>query len=377
MSITGEQLLAAVQHLTELDARAEAASLAMELGDEARERMAAIGIPERSPELFQLFRVSDLRSTQRLKDREKQESFPAFDVFAKRLSAWGVSDLALAKALFEEFFPTYERLRSQLFKSRSMATHVTAVLRPFRLKYVELWKESNVNGINFDFLEKRTHELSSQVVSSRDELTIWQKRVYALFSETAVVRKTAQARMADSKPEAEHKRPLGTISEPSEKIYEHQWRNWFLANSDRLLKTDLSEIPPLRQDAVYRSAPLRRHAEGRDAGAVWRYVNQDNAYSKAARPDSETQVNITIASATNVDLKSEWAGTLQPTARSQVREWLDDTNMFWGSDSVAVTGSVSFGIGETKSTHELPAMSLEKFTDLVCSSIDRKTRPPK
>jgi hypothetical protein len=95
------------------------------------------------------------------------------------------------------------------------------------------------------------------------------------------------------------------------------------------------------------------------------------------RPDSETQVNITIASATNVDLKSEWAGTLQPTARSQVREWLDDTNMFWGSDSVAVTGSVSFGIGETKSTHELPAMSLEKFTDLVCSSIDRKTRPPK
>jgi hypothetical protein len=139
MSITGEQLLAAVQHLTELDARAEAASLAMEMGDEARERMAAIGIPERSPELFQLFRISDLRSTQRLKDREKQESFPAFDVFASRLSAWGVSDLALAKALFEEFFPTYERLRSQLFKSRSMATHVTAVLRPFRLKYVELW----------------------------------------------------------------------------------------------------------------------------------------------------------------------------------------------------------------------------------------------
>lgn len=370
MGISGEQLLAGVQYLTEKQSRLQAERIALTLGEESQSEMERLGLAHRAPELFQLFRSSDLRAPRGFDQNPGNEN-PAELHFVTTALAWGVP-IDDAKELFERFANRYRELRTLLFKSRSLATHVMAVLRPFRAKYIELWKENNIKQIDFGWLQNQTEYLESVTIDNLDQLFEWRQRVYLLFSKCAVIDKETEVRLVGERLSDDHKKPLGMIRGSSEKIYEHQWRSWFQAYGSELMQLDYSTVPPLRQNAVYTTPALSREKWNTAMGAYSRFSYDASTARPKLSTSNELQLKIQLQSNTDSSLQSEWSGVIEDTSTQQIDEWLKDVQLFWGAAAESVAGSLTFGRGETESQHAVPKMTVDKFAELVTKTIERK-----
>jgi hypothetical protein len=212
------------------------------------------------------------------------------------------------------------------------------------------------------------HKIEEEIISTSSELDLWLEKIYALFREVAVDRKSINTEIKIMSPgvgkaNRRDRRSDGMISETSERIYRQRWSNWCMENIETLLSfvnADDSDPKVIRMKAPSQK-PFR---------ALDRYMHVMSQESPKPRTLSTQKLTLTLTSNTNEVLTATrtWLGV--DAALSEVAEWLKLLPLMWGDDSAQFSTTYRFENEQGESEIVLPVMSLESATSRLPALIE-------
>lgn len=379
MPIQGTELIARIQSLVNLQTRSEGRRLGSAMAERVLPDLEKHGAARHADMIFDMMRRTrrDFRNIQSL---FKRDSDPAQDhmevrsgiesVLYETLSVLGdftKEDVNEFYAKHEDFF---EELLRELNQSRSKATHILAVFRPFKEKYVASWAKE-LDFYPAEEIRSRARKLENVVIMNPLDLDTWVNQVYELF-EDASVYKGKLAEEVKQNDDARRLRarhvPFGMISESSERIYRQRWLNWYNENEKELSSLVLGErgmtqnnwsdvlnstsFNMTQMPSMNLSVPPVHSPVGTDAPPI----------GAPAAPASQGQITLSVQSTSNGKLKGQRTWLNEELALGELELWLGMLDGLWQEHAREVSIEVKFVTATGDSEVTLPAMSVAGAT---------------
>lgn len=379
MPIQGTELIARIQSLVNLQTRSEGRRLASAMAERVLPDLEKHGAARHADIIFDMMRRTrrDFRNIQSV---FKRDSDPARDhmevrsgiesVLYETLSILGDftrEDVNEFYAKHEDFF---EELLRELNQSRSKATHILAVFRPFKEKYVASWAKE-LDFYPAEEIRARAKALEDATLLNPLDLDTWVNQVYGLFEEASVFK----GKLAEEIKQNEDARrvrarhvPFGMISESSERIYRQRWLNWFNENEKELSALVLGErgITQGNWSEVLKSTSFNStHMPSMNfpAPQMQSSISTEAApMVAAASPSPQGQITLNVHSTSNSKLKGQRTWLNEDLALGELELWLGMLDALWQEHAREVSIEVKFVTGTGDSEFTLPAMSVPAAT---------------
>lgn len=345
MALPGRELVGTIQALLEVQTRNEQRMLVLKMTEIASVSLQNCGIVGHADEVFDLFRSIDKEHgfSSEVLDRRR-------GIVANRLHNWGLRDLEEAGRVADSLYENYIPLRRELFGSRSRSAHVSAVLRPFSKKYLNIWAEGFGERFDLTSVSSRVERLNDTYIENEVDLQRWSDQVYELFSSVAVI-------PADST----EKRVMGTIRAASERTYRQQWNFWMRNNAKSLLTGEFDAtvasyepayLPGFAQDA--RSFNYRSDYDQRPIRVE--VPASTPAAEMAAGPSQPVSIKLTCLANDSLNAERTWLH--KPEAIAELGDWVKNMGLFWGGDEIEIAVELGITTSSGESKFNLPSMPL-------------------
>ncbi len=372
-NITGTQLVVGIKYLTEAASRQADRDVETAMAEAVMHDLTEISAAKFAPKIFRLFRMSELRpeafrgaSVQTPSDSSSApgaNSRFSKSYFVDKLTSWVDVAPQAANELFDKHLERFIQLRGDLFRARSRATHVAAVVRPFIPRYLESWRAANVNGLDFAEIDSTVHRLGAQLVTNESEFKEWAREVFNLFRQCAVVRDNTEWPISRDDPRGS--RPVGMIRSQSEKVYANQWDAWIDAYGRELLALDLVAIT---QAMDQQTLAYRRNTDSHSRVAFTR---------TQSFKEFGMRIQVVVTATHDSTLRAEWnSWANHPGASQSFQEWADDLILLWGDNANSVQGVITLEPGTAAKTMPVPTATFSKLKDIVSQFILRKAASP-
>ena len=315
--------------------------------------------------------ASRLRSSTTVGDEWDDASGRAFHEVS---SMWGLMQPSFAGTVFEKLNVEYQKLKSELFASRSQAAHVNAVLRPFKRKYFEIWKESKLNGGDFDKWAREIHVLAERPIADTIDLSMWAKDVYDVFSKLAVLQFDPETR---TRPDSNAGKPLGAISASSERTYRQQWFSWIEKNDERLLQhlgrpkeasASMAAFEGAHMDSLSTSTSSFSNFE-----SVMAPVPAASSVVPAAAMSQTAAISVRLVNQEDQSLFADRTWNKSADALQQVGPWIATLERIWGKSTQQVLTTLEIDLPDGATKLNLPQQGLGTLTQVVRDAIDSLT----
>lgn len=369
MAITGNDLITRLEGLVNLQTRTEIRKVDQVLADAMRGDLAAHGAERHADGIFEILRrarrewtAARFASQRKPGVEEAIVSMPRFEEFLLSvLAPLGTFSLDDVFALYSKHGALFEELVRQLNHARSKATHILAVLRPFKERYVANW-ERDVDLFAGDEVRKRAHDLKSRVVSNPWDLEVWINDVFNLFSQAAVyrgdVKSESHERIANATPR-ERLFPAGLISESSERIYRQRWINWFHENQGELSRlVGAQQVNQVLGPSASSASNMKDIQLLTNTG-----VGQVDLSVETSVGSNLSEVALDISSNLDGAISAQRSWGRKDAAVKELGTWLTVLNLAWGAAGESVIAKLRLLSDSGESEVVLPAMSLEEAND--------------
>ena len=379
MPIQGTELIARIQSLVNLQTRSEGRRLGSAMAERVLPDLEKHGAARHADMIFDMMRRTrrDFRNIQSL---FKRDSDPAHDhmevrsgiesVLYETLSVLGdftKEDVNEFYAKHEDFF---EELLRELNQSRSKATHILAVFRPFKEKYVASWAKE-LDFYPAEEIRHRARTLEGVVIMNPLDLDTWVNQVYELFEDASVYKGKLAVEVKQNddarRVRARHV-PFGMISESSERIYRQRWLNWYNENEKELSALVLGERGMTQNNwsDVLKSTSFnmtQMPSMNLSVPPVQSPISTDAPPIGApAAPTSQGQITLSVQSTSNGKLKGQRTWLNEELALGELELWLGMLDGLWQEHAREVSIEVKFVTATGDSEVTLPAMSVAGAT---------------
>jgi hypothetical protein len=264
---------------------------------------------------------------------------------------WGVVDKNQLVLLYAETRASFESILTDFNSSRSRATHVLALFRPFQDRYFHEWVAS-VSPYPKTYLEQKISHLRETFVSDKIELSIWANEVFELFQESAVFYPETQE-IIQKDPNRKGSLPLGMISSQSVRIYGQQWRLWIREFENDILSSQETTIGSIKIEATDRGGTLLTPIE------------------ILPEPRFAEHVAIEIEISPDVDdslvAKKSWNQI--ENAELTAKNWVISTGRLWSVQESRCKAAIKSWTGDANSEMSVKAQDFETLAGMVESYI--------
>lgn len=379
MPIQGTELIARIQSLVNLQTRSEGRRLASAMAERVLPDLEKHGAARHADTIFDMLRRTR-RDFRNIQSAFKRDSDPARDhmevrsgiesVLYETLSILGDFTREDVKEFYARHEDFFEELLRELNHSRSKATHILAVFRPFKEKYVASWAKE-LDFYPAEEIRSRARTLEGVAIMNPFDLDTWVNQVYELFVDASVYK----GKLAEEIKQNEDARrvrarhvPFGMISESSERIYRQRWLNWFNENEKELTALVLggrgmtqenwSEVlkstsfNSTHMPSMNFSAPQMQNSISTEAAPM----------AAAASPSPQGQITLNVHSTSNSKLKGQRTWLNEDLALGELELWLGMLDALWQEHAREVSIEVKFVTGTGDSEFTLPAMSVPAAT---------------
>ena len=249
MKITGGELVALIAQRATEQVESERELAAKDLAVAFHRVIGDALTFEQCLPVFDIYRKYDLRAAQIGQNLPNGELGSRSETLVDDLAkAFETIPRRVLDSFVERSWDDYRQARSGLFRARSRASHVTAVLKPFKRRYFDIWEKSLGDQRDFRAGRSRIAELEAKTCRDIRDIELWAEDVIDLFAEFGVVDRSSDAEM----------RPMGTISSNSLRTYRLQWRNWIEENGGALIGgyAEAPSAPKLQSSFISAPAPV-------------------------------------------------------------------------------------------------------------------------
>jgi hypothetical protein len=382
MPIQGTELIARIQSLVNLQTRSEGRRLSSAMAERVLPDLEKHGAARHADQIFDMLRRTrrDFRNVQSM---FRTNSDPAQDhaevrtniesVLYEVLSVLGdfsKDDVTEFYSKHEDFF---EELLRELNHSRSKATHILAVFRPFKEKYVASWAKE-LDHYPADEVRARAKALEDATLLNPLDLDTWVNQVYALFEDSSVFK----GKLAEEIKQNEDARrvrarhvPFGMISESSERIYRQRWLNWYNENEKELTALVLGERGMTQgnwNDVLKSTGFNSTHMPSLNflSSAAQSPITKDAPLIEAPTPSMpQGQITLSVQSASNAKLKGQRTWLNEDLALGELELWLGMLDGLWQDHAREVLLEVKFVTSTGDSEVSLPAMTIDAASKMI------------
>jgi hypothetical protein len=248
----------------------------------------------------------------------------------------------ILRTVYREHEDLFETLQSELNSLRSKTTHVSAVFRPFKPKYFDIWAEAVVDFRKSQLMVK-AGDLYSRQIEDIISFKIWADDVYSLFSESAVYDPT-EMRLRTAEPAHPGINriplPMGMIRKGSERIYGQQWRLWIRENQEEIAEYIQSTSPESRQRVETIVAAV---AQSREPVKAETHESLTTNLITTQILQSEIELVVTPINDATLTASQTW-GT-KAIALGEIGEFIEALKDAWGNGEGQVRCTFKFGNG--------------------------------
>jgi hypothetical protein len=362
-----------MQGLLKVQSRAEVRKLSDAMAEQVRPDLELRNAGVHAEQVFDVFkRIRREVALMRYRALDEGSSTPrefaqrqdelVVDLLFQVMITWGDFSREEVRDFYFRHLDFFESLLSDLNHSRSKSTNVSAVFRPFKPRYLESWSRE-LDLYPSDRVRFAIHELEEEIISTESELVRWLERVYNLFREAAVDKKSINTEMKimsapSGRTNRRDRRTDGMISEASERIYRQRWTTWCKENTETLL--DYVNADQSHPEVIRMKSPTQKPFRPIDS-----FMQAAAPVSSQPRPRSLQKLSLTLTSSTNESLTATrtWMG--MDSALRDVTGWIELLPTIWGHEAnqVSITYKVENESGESEIA--LPVMSLELATSRI------------
>jgi hypothetical protein len=376
MPIQGTELIARIQSLVNLQTRSEGRRLGSAMAERVLPDLEKHGAARHADIIFDMLRRTrrDFRNIQSV---FKRDSDPARDhmevrsgiesVLYETLSVLGDFTKEDVKEFYSKHEDFFEELLRELNQSRSKATHILAVFRPFKEKYVASWAKE-LDHYPAEEIRARAQALEGVAIMNPFDLDIWVNQVYELFEDSSVFKgklaEEVKYNEGAGRLRARHV-PFGMISESSERIYRQRWLNWYNENEKELSALVLGERGMTQNNwgdvlklggfnsthmpsSFHMSTPLVQNPTNADSAPI----------AAAASPATQGQITLSVQSVSSAKLKGQRTWLNEDLALGELELWLGMLDGLWQEHAREVSIEVKFVTATGDSEVTLPAMNV-------------------
>ncbi len=350
MPIRGSELVQRLQTMVQVSTRERHRAINEQFALEIIEDLRPFGLQDQADEAFDFFRKWR-RDGMSMKKMEEAYGASEMSVQARRegeregRDPWLRIPLYKLIEIFENRRESFDFFVSEFNNIKSKSTHVTAVFRPFKEKYLDEWSR-HFDSYPLDKVQRMTTELNTEVVSDKVELHIWATSVYELFKLAAVYNPAYEQKASWLGSEKSERRlPQGMISSTSERIYGQQWRLWLRENEEEIsqyLFQAQVETPDLNQGSM----ALR---------TIEAPLGPEVAKSEQA---DELSIQVSVLDAPELTSTQTWVNS--DYTNSELRDWLDLLGKAWGLEKELVQITLKFSSSMKSSELSLRPSEISK-----------------
>ena len=332
MAIRGSELVQRLQSMVQVSTRERHRTISEQFASEVIEDLRPFGLQGQASDAFDYLRkwrrdgvsMKKLEEAHRLNELSREAPR---EVDRDVRDPWLRIPLHKLIELFENHKESYDFYLSEFNNIKSKSTHVTAVFRPFKDRYIQEWSRY-LDTYPVQLVEKMISDLNSEEIGDKVELNIWASSVYELFKLAAVYNPDYEQKTLRLDAERSQKRlPQGMISSTSERIYGQQWRLWFRENEDEisayLLQAQVDNVD-LNQDVM----------------SLKTYDTQLDPGPSEPEPMDELSIQVSVLDSPGLTSTQTWLDRDYTTA--ELKDWLDLLNKAWGLDDELVQITVKF-----------------------------------
>lgn len=334
MAINGSDLLARLQSMVKVEQQRKQRAFASTFGNVVRARMFELGRGELAGEAF-----DEIRKWKRDEQLIRNE-VPNVGEKARRNMPHAIPEETL-RIVYNENIDLFETLQSELNSLRSKTTHVSAVFRPFKPKYFDVWADAVQDFPKFKLLDK-AGDLHIRPVTDLISFKIWADDVYSLFSESAVYDPTVMSLKNADTGANRIPLPMGMIRKGSERIYGQQWRLWIRENQEEIAEYIESTPPESRRkvEAISTSTSMAEYLGRQNTD-----VNELETPSLPYKPGHVSEIELVVAPINDASLAASQTWSSRAAAIEAIGEFIDALRDAWGLDHEQVRCTFKFGNG--------------------------------
>ena len=332
MAIRGSELVQRLQTMVQVATRERHRAINEQFAAVIVEDLRPFGLHDQSNDAFDYFRkwrrdgISMKKMEEAYHLNEMSREAPK-EVDRDGRDPWLRIPLNKLMELFERHKESFDFYVSEFNNIKSKSTHVSAVFRPFKDRYVEEWSRY-FDSYPIDRVEKTILDLNSEFIGDKVELHIWASSVYEVFKLAAVYNPTYEQKASLLDLDKSQKRlPQGMISSTSERIYGQQWRLWLRENEEEisahLFQAQL-ETPDLNQDVINLQTI---HAP-------------TDVESPGPELMDELSIGISVMDSPGLTATQTWLGSDYTNA--ELKDWLELLGKAWGLDGELVQITIKF-----------------------------------
>ena len=318
MSVDGSGLIVKIQSMVKVQGRELHRQLGREFASLAEAELRSEDAGSLGSELSLIFDVfrKCRREESSVNWAQNEGELDAGDLLKELIwketkGGWGKINREQLYSLYIKTNSSLDAILSEFNSSRSRATHVLALFRPFQDRYLSEWSTS-VSPYPREQLDSKIASLRGAVINDKIALAIWAEEVFDLFQEAAVFYPERQV-IVQKSPEREGKLPLGMISSQSLRIYGQQWRLWIREYENQVLSFQNGEKDNEAGVPLQITMP-----EASDLGPESQLVGTQSAYF---------EIELIPGSDESLSAKRTWDD--KASAELQLADWIESIGLIW------------------------------------------------
>jgi hypothetical protein len=367
MSISGHELIARLQGLIANQSRNEEREYGRTMAKLVMPKLQAHSAEQHADEVFDLFRRArrdalSVRSRREGLEVARSSSEVAFErtiqTISNEMMAWGNFDSESITRFYLESLDAFEELQRDFNKTRSRRSHLSAIFRPFRERYVSTW-DRYLDTYPTEQVRAESSRIQDEVVTLTN-LDQWAARVFDLFVLATVYSPEMNRKQhVDDAPSARMPVQLGLINQNSVEIYRGRWKEFLTLNRNEI-EAELSSQEPSQRLSMASSAT----GSNFDAN----YLSNDGfSYSSYARGNSSPTptVNVVVSLSENESVNAQRSWVSNETASSEIGMWLAMLQALWATAGTTVTSKVKFSSAAGDSEVTVPSLEFDAAATLL------------
>lgn len=387
MPVHGEELIARIMSMIQVQSRKELRAIAAVFADAIYADFLKHGASAHTPEAFNLFRSAKREhfATKFRSDNSVEKPVPVEAILFPAMSSWGSFDQGDIREIYLRHEDVLDVQIKKLNATNTLRNHLLAVFRPFQERNLILWgrvlPESAISEVR-----ARASDLAQELIRNQVELEAWKIRIWDLFYNTAVQRElTEPGALYQVKQDRQREQtlPSGFVGATTARIYKQRWDDWFEANLEELLRYVQTKTlsQPIRSD--YRTneasiAPERMKAAKAALSAVDTFSVGVERHRQEAPSEPQQRLTTQVSATVTLSLRSSnddslttkntWPSSEQ--AKQNIRVWLNLVEELWGPNKGPFRAAVSFEREGELANIDLPAGNSDEIATAVARVLD-------
>jgi hypothetical protein len=367
MSISGHELIARLQGLIANQSRNEEREYGRTMAKLVMPNLQAHSAEQHADEVFDLFRRArrdalSVRSRREGLEVARSSSEVAFErtiqTISNEMMAWGNFDSESITRFYLESLDAFEELQRDFNKTRSRRSHLSAIFRPFKERYVSTW-DRYLDTYPTEQVRAESSRIQDEVVTLTN-LDQWAARVFDLFVLATVYSPEMNRKQhVDDAPSTRMPVQLGLINQNSVEIYRGRWKEFLTLNRNEI-EAELSSQEPSQRLSMASSAT----GSNFDAN----YLSNDGfSYSSYGRGKSSPTptVNVVVSLSENESVNAQRSWVSNETASSEIGMWLAMLQALWATAGTTVTSKVRFSSAAGDSEVTVPSLEFDAAATLL------------